>query len=647
MALTVEEIKIRVTSEDNGLKKLNTEISQLETKIKSLQNAPKGNVSNFKWFKDMEQSLANGKIAFQELSQAQTSNQNVLGGLTSSMGSYFASLSAVVALQKAWDLSLQSARFEVMSSNFVGTTEELNALRKATAGNVTDGNLIKLSNQATDLGIGLKEQAILFSLAEDAADKYGTGIEEGFSKVVMASEGNVKGLKSLGIQKEVYEAIVKDLAKSHGDEIDKLDAETQKQIRLEAIIKASGVTYEDAINKQKDLADRQELVSAGLSNLKEKYGQYITTIGLLNKIVGDAITVGQRQIEMYGELKVVVRNALDELNELTNGVIDLRRESQQAIVFDIRVNNNLPNAKDVRNLLPDNATLEDGIRSYMLAFNTTWEEASRKVIGDLNLSFAKELESNSGTKSKTTKTGSKNKSVKEQTEDVKNLGKVAESVSGALLTIAQLDLSQFQPLTLADEITVLRQRIVVETNLMNDALSNFALGAKDAFGAFFGSLVPPQNALEPFQQLMKSLVLSAIQAVQGMIEAAIGGMIAKGILSGGISLITDAPLLVAAYAALEAAKGFVGSFKDGSDVLRLAGNRSSDSGIASVSNGEMIMNARAVQNNLPALQAMQRGGVVNGGGGQAVYFSADLWQFMKATKKANRNNLQRNNWKRF
>jgi len=246
---------------------------------------------------------------------------------------------------------------------------------------------------------------------------------------------------------------------------------------------------------------------------------------------------------------------------------------------------------------------------------------------------------------KKTSVGSK-KSIKETTELLKNLGKEAFSVSGALLRVAQLDLSNFQPIVMADEITILRQRVVEETNIMRDALSGFAESSITAMGNFFGSLVPPQDALSPFNQFVKSIALSFINSVQAMIFAAGGAASAKGITTFGISLITDLPLLAAAWTALEAAKGFIGSFADGSDVLRLAGNRSSDSGIARVSNGEMIMNARAVSQNLPTLQAMQRGGSMQGDD-SGVFISADVAGFLKIHKKATKDLRQLSKWKRF
>jgi hypothetical protein len=36
-----------------------------------------------------------------------------------------------------------------------------------------------------------------------------------------------------------------------------------------------------------------------------------------------------------------------------------------------------------------------------------------------------------------------------------------------------------------------------------------------------------------------------------------------------------------------------------------------------------------------------------GNSGSAIYFSADVWAFMKASRKAGKDINQRNNWKRY
>ncbi len=169
-----------------------------------------------------------------------------------------------------------STSLEVLRANFKGSADDIELFRKATADTVSEANLIKLSNQASDLGISLKDQAVLFSIAEDAAGKYGTGVEEGMMKVILASEGNIRGLKALGIQGKVYEKIVNDLAKAHNDEINNLDADTQKQIRLESIIKASGVTLDSVKNKVQDNADKIESLSVRVDEAKVRLGEFVS-----------------------------------------------------------------------------------------------------------------------------------------------------------------------------------------------------------------------------------------------------------------------------------------------------------------------------------------------------------------------------------
>ncbi|GAB4130508.1 MAG: hypothetical protein Fur0015_04390 [Ignavibacteriales bacterium] len=164
------------------------------------------------------------------------------------------------------------AGLEVLRASFQGSKTDLENFRQAVAGTVSEANLIKLSNQATDLGLSLKQQTLLFSLAEDAADKYGGSAEENFNKIVAASEGSVKGLKSIGIQKEQYETIVNELALAQGKTIEQLDAESQKQIRLQAIIEASGVTLDDVKSKQADVADQLEQTGVAWEELQSKIG---------------------------------------------------------------------------------------------------------------------------------------------------------------------------------------------------------------------------------------------------------------------------------------------------------------------------------------------------------------------------------------
>lgn len=93
-----------------------------------------------------------------------------------------------------------------------------------------------------------------------------------------------------------------------------------------------------------------------------------------------------------------------------------------------------------------------------------------------------------------------------------------------------------------------------------DNLANTVAGA---MGSLFASLVPPQGTTSPFVQFMKTIVTGFLTSIQAMILGANAALLAKGITTFGISLLTDAPLLAAAWVALEAAKGFIGGFAQG------------------------------------------------------------------------------------
>lgn len=192
----------------------------------------------------------------------------------------------VTGFKNALDLAKQSmdalktivmdgAGLQVLRKNFQGTAEDIELLRKATSGIVTEANLIKLSNQAADLGLSVKDQAILFDLADDAADKYGTTIEEGFKKILMSTEGATRGLREMGIQGEKYEQILDKLAAAEGRTIENLDAETQKRLRLQAIVIASGKSLEDLNTKVVDNDDKMQQLGVRMEEGKQAIGNLI------------------------------------------------------------------------------------------------------------------------------------------------------------------------------------------------------------------------------------------------------------------------------------------------------------------------------------------------------------------------------------
>lgn len=318
-------IKITTSKDGKGLTDLKSELKSVQSQMDQLVKDGKRGSDEYKALQGNAGALSNQiKGLGREFKGLSGDTEKSSGSFKSFVANTQAITQGLLAAglaqiaKQMYEVSLNSARFEVLSENFgkqfngnVQLAEQtLEDFRTSTAGTVTDANLIKLSNQASDLGLSLRDQTILFSLAEDAGDKYGTSVEEGFQKVVLATQGNEKGLKSLGISKAEYKKILDELALTYGNEISKLDAETQQQVRLEAIIKASGQTYEDATSKVKDSADRHESLWVIVGNLSDRYGgelvNALTGVGtaweVLNHIAegwNDVIDVG---IPLIGNL---------------------------------------------------------------------------------------------------------------------------------------------------------------------------------------------------------------------------------------------------------------------------------------------------------------------------------------------------------
>ena len=279
MSDTTKNVNIKVKSDGAPLKTLNAEIRKTKEEVaktalefgkssKEFQNASaklKGLQTQFTGLKktvaDAGNQIKMSKFQLLEFGEnltVITAGLSVIAGKVANFGI---------------DAFKLGSAFQEMSSNFVGSARDLELFRKATAGTVTDGGLIQLSNYASDLGVSLKDQALLFSLAEDAADKYGGTTEENFQRVINATDGSAKGLRAIGIGVKEYNKELEKLLPNNVKNIDDLDAETQQQIRLEAIIKAKGITIDDVTKKQQSNADKMQ-------ELSHLYEEFSTSVGV-------------------------------------------------------------------------------------------------------------------------------------------------------------------------------------------------------------------------------------------------------------------------------------------------------------------------------------------------------------------------------
>lgn len=198
---------------------------------------------------------------------------------------------------------------KVLQDNFQGSSKDIELFKKATAGTVSEGSLIKLSNYASDLGVSLKDQALLFSLAEDAADKYGGGVESNFERVIAATDGSARGLRSIGIAVKDYDKELEKLTKTQGINIDNLEADEQLQIRLQAIYNLTGVSIESVNEKMQDEADVLDSIGVAVTDIISKFGE---------GLVGSMKLTGDESVRLKGLLEDLSKAALSMGQDVGN-----------------------------------------------------------------------------------------------------------------------------------------------------------------------------------------------------------------------------------------------------------------------------------------------------------------------------------------
>ena len=342
-----ENVIINVESKykDKGLAELKKILSGTNLAMNNMEKAGKQNSDSF--IKLQARTIAlNAKIndlkkSYTDVGKAtktvHTDTEKLSGGvknLVSSLPLLSLGLAGVAAgiIKFGVDSFKMGADFQELRSNFIGSAQDLELFRKATAGTVSDGGLITLSNYASDLGVSLKDQALLFSLAEDASDKYGGTVQDNFERVINATDGSARGLRAIGIGVKEYNQELEKLLPNNVKNIDDLDAETQQQIRLEAIIKVKGITIDDVNKKQKSNAD----ILTGLSVL---YQNFIVDVGTAanknidldksfaglndsSKILSD--TLGKFIANELKELAGNLKASAEEVNQLENAFDSLK-----------------------------------------------------------------------------------------------------------------------------------------------------------------------------------------------------------------------------------------------------------------------------------------------------------------------------------
>jgi hypothetical protein len=260
----------------------------------------------------VELDQVNSKLQGFSNQAGQTSNS-----VTGFFGKIGLAIAEVFAVRKIASFIEQStalaAELMDLRNAFQGSAEDMSLFQKATAGTVSEGNLLKLSNLALTLGINLKDQPKLFLLATDAVKNYGGTVQEKFDSIIRASEGMVRGIAQLGIERGAFNQRVKELADIEGDSITNLDAEIQKRIRLQAIMELSGKTIEDVKNRVKTLNEQIKSIPVIKEEVMSSFGALFTLILSKMPFINDqleAFNLNVKKLAAGGTVQYEAQNSI-------------------------------------------------------------------------------------------------------------------------------------------------------------------------------------------------------------------------------------------------------------------------------------------------------------------------------------------------
>lgn len=288
-------IKIRTDLDASGLKQLRTALASSRDEMKNVSRGLDKTSNDFKINQAAVKELTRViKLSDKELNSYVnslnrvdnasknvgnknfTNLQNSFSGISSALNSIGLTIGLKELVSRLVTFEMEAVNsattFEELRAGFVGSAEDIEKFRAATSYTVSQANLIKLSNQATDLGISLADQVNLFALAQDSSDKYATSIEEGFMKIMNATDGSAKGLRAVGISVGEYNEELERLAKSQNVNLDNMDAEEQLTLRLKAIYNLTGIELANFGNKGMSTSDKIDALNASADDMKVQFG---------------------------------------------------------------------------------------------------------------------------------------------------------------------------------------------------------------------------------------------------------------------------------------------------------------------------------------------------------------------------------------
>jgi len=223
---------------------------------------------------------------------------------------------AFIAIQKAWNLAEQAAKFQQSRMAFKSMVQgmgkdaevEFNKIREMSAGLIDEKALIESANKAMALGIPIERIGELMEISRAKARDMGTEMKTAFSDIVTGiGRGSALILDNLGIIISVTDAN-KAWAEANDVVVSQMTDLQKKQAFLNAVIDKGSEAVERYGDAVLTTNEKMQRLKATIQNMQLHLGAFIIRlgvglVGVLNAVALTAVETGKMLLSPFALLE--------------------------------------------------------------------------------------------------------------------------------------------------------------------------------------------------------------------------------------------------------------------------------------------------------------------------------------------------------
>lgn len=219
----------------------------------------------------LDVELKKNELTFRQVATAAAAVAGIIAGVSLAVGKLG---------ERGADVNNVSQSFKVLTTSIGESSDAmLGKLRKATQGNISDTDLMKVANLG--LSQGLKLTATQFGLVGDVAavlsERTGGDLKTAFETLTQAmATGQDRTLKTIGLNIDAARA-TQVYAESIGKKVSELDEDQRKQAISNAILAEGQRILQQSGKAQEDFGDKVAQSRTKLSNFVDSVGSWIAT----------------------------------------------------------------------------------------------------------------------------------------------------------------------------------------------------------------------------------------------------------------------------------------------------------------------------------------------------------------------------------